>query len=101
YVVLIAPVSGLTQRGPQMLADRYSYIACIPFALLAGAGLIVVLRRVRTAGVCVAALALVGLTIQTQRQIRIWHDSKALWEHAIELDRTNAMAYMSLGSAMA
>ena len=30
YVVLVAPVLGLAHSGPQIVADRYSYLACVP-----------------------------------------------------------------------
>jgi tetratricopeptide (TPR) repeat protein len=43
--VLLAPVSGLAQAGPQLVAERYSYLACLPFALLAAAGLAPLARR--------------------------------------------------------
>jgi len=101
YVVLIAPVSGLTQRGPQMVADRYSYLACIPFALLAG-GIAARMARARTAAtVSVCALVLIALVFQTQRQLLVWHDSVSLWTRAIEHDRTNATAHDGLGAAYA
>lgn len=99
YIVLILPVSGLTQRGPQMVADRYSYISCIPLALLT-AGLINRLAQSRGRAVAIGAmLPLVFCFIQTQRQIHYWRDSKLLWQRAIELDRTNATAYACLGAA--
>lgn len=98
YLVLIGPVTGLTQRGSQMVADRYSYIACIPFALLAGALVGTVARRSTRLAAGVASIVLVLLTIQTQRQIQVWHDSKHLWERAIELDPTNATAYAAMGA---
>jgi tetratricopeptide (TPR) repeat protein len=37
YLALLAPVSGLAQSGMQLVADRYSYLACLGFALLLGA----------------------------------------------------------------
>ena len=84
-----------------MLADRYSYIACIPFALLAGGAAIALAGRGRKLAMAVAAAALVALAIQTQRQIRIWHDSRAVWEHAINLDQANALAHVNLAAALA
>jgi len=98
YVILIAPVSGLTQRGSQMVADRYSYIACIPLALLIAALLGRWAKRRERLAAGAGALMLALLIIQTQRQIPIWHDSKHLWEHAIKLDPTNATAYAAMGS---
>lgn len=98
YLVLIAPVTGLTQRGSQIVADRYSYIACIPLALLAASFAGRLARRHARPTAAAASVALVLLVIQTQRQITYWHDSKKLWERAIELDPTNATAYAAMGA---
>src|SRR5262249_46671696 len=35
YVVIVAPVLGIAQSGPQLVADRYSYLSCLPLAILA------------------------------------------------------------------
>src|SRR5204863_148165 len=37
YAVIVSPVLGLVQTGPQIAADRYTYLACLPWAALAGA----------------------------------------------------------------
>src|SRR2546426_6809293 len=34
------PVLGIAQNGPQIAADRYTYLAVLGWAILAGAGLI-------------------------------------------------------------
>ncbi|HEY0782230.1 MAG TPA: hypothetical protein VGE98_07245, partial [Thermoanaerobaculia bacterium] len=34
YVVLLLPVLGLTQSGVQLVADRYTYLACVGWAML-------------------------------------------------------------------
>src|SRR4029453_16116514 len=39
YAVMLFPVSGLFQNGFQIAADRYTYLPCLPWALLAGAGI--------------------------------------------------------------
>src|SRR5262249_6526265 len=44
YVVTVLPVSGIFQNGPQMGADRYSYLPVLPLAVLAGAGVLAVWR---------------------------------------------------------
>ena len=38
YAVLLFPVSGVVSFGPQIVADRYSYLSCLGWPLLAGAG---------------------------------------------------------------
>src|SRR5881296_1780507 len=40
YVVVLLPVLGILQSGPQIAADRYTYLAGLGWAILAGAGLL-------------------------------------------------------------
>src|SRR5438105_11119904 len=40
YVVVLLPVLGIFQSGPQIAADRYTYLAGLGWAILAGAGLL-------------------------------------------------------------
>src|SRR5262249_18044506 len=47
YLVVLSPVMGLVPVGPQIVAERYTYIPCIPFALLL-AGAMVELSRPRS-----------------------------------------------------
>jgi tetratricopeptide (TPR) repeat protein len=100
YAVTVSPVLGLTQSGPQLVADRYAYLAGIPFALLAGGALAQALRlRPRLApawlglGVVVVAL----LAVRTRAQSRVWHDSESLWTHALEAQPASPMAHLGLG----
>ena len=37
YGLTLAPVSGIVHNGPQLVADRYSYLSCLGVALLVGA----------------------------------------------------------------
>jgi hypothetical protein len=39
YVVLLMPVSGVVTFGPQLVADRFSYLPSLGWAVLLGAGL--------------------------------------------------------------
>src|SRR2546428_11077338 len=40
YVVVLSPVVGIFQSGPQIAADRYTYLAGLGWAILAAAGLL-------------------------------------------------------------
>ena len=98
YVFIVSPVLGLLQSGPQIAADRYTYLASAPFALLLGAAsyrLWLGARRSTLAGA--GALALVTtlgvLGALTFRQTMVWRNSATLWTHAIEVDPSNYMAY--------
>ena len=93
-VVMVLPVSGLVQNGPQIAADRYTYLPMLGWAVLAGA--VVPLAReawsVRPLRGPVPALlgalalaALTGLGALTWRQVGVWRDTDALWTHALRV----------------
>jgi hypothetical protein len=93
YVLVLATVLGFVQTGPQIVADRYSYLACIPWVVLLAAA---VGRYPAT--VPLAGVALVGLAVLTIQQTRVWHDSRTLWEHALRVDDDNFIAYLNRGT---
>lgn len=106
YVITVSPVLGLAQSGPQLAADRYSYISCLTWALLAGAGVVWCLRarakrRLPTAallplaGVVVAVVAV--LAVLTWRQSRVWRTSRDLWEHTLAVYPHTYNAHNNLG----
>jgi tetratricopeptide (TPR) repeat protein len=104
YVLPLAPVLGFVQSGQQLVADRYSYIACMALAVLAGAAWYraVQLLRPRWAGstAALAFAALVPLSVLgalTWRQNAVWHDTDSLWQHAVSVDSTNRLANYNLG----
>jgi tetratricopeptide (TPR) repeat protein len=109
YVVILSPVLGITQSGPQIAADRYSYLSCLGWAILAGAGLFYCwqgwLRGAARA--VVPALGLVGIVvlgILTWKQVHVWHDSIRLWEHALAITEDSyfksSIAHGNLGVAL-
>ena len=94
YALTLAPVSGVSQAGPQLVADRYSYLAMLGPALLLGGGVIAVaggapgalragLVRLILGVVTVWLAVLAGLTVA---QVRVWRDDRALWEHALAVN---------------
>lgn len=100
YVVLILPVSGLTQRGAQLTADRYSYLSCLPWALIGGMLIASAWRR-RPRMAAIAILILLAFLIhQTEKQINLWADSVTLWQHAVALEPYNSPGYFNLGQAL-
>lgn len=100
YAVIASPVLGLTQAGPQLVADRYSYLSCLPFALLAAGGMLLALRqgpRARRAALAGGAAAVLVLGALAWSQSAIWKDSLSLWTRAIERDPESPVACMNLG----
>ncbi len=102
--VTLLPVSGLIQNGFQIAADRYSYLACLGFALLAGAVVSLAWRspdHSRTRRVLItsgALLVLFTLSFLTRKQIAVWRDSDTLWTHAIAVE-PSFVAHLNLGSS--
>lgn len=90
FLVLLAPVSGIVQTGPQLVADRYSYLPCISFALLAAGCLFA--RAPRIAPVIASAVVLV-LGAATWKQTRYWRDTETLFARALELDPESSIAH--------
>ena len=101
YVVILLPVLGVFQNGPQVAADRYTYLAGLGWAVLAGAALISGWRRrtLLVAGLVVCVLLAMGLL--TWNQLRAWHDPETLWSHALGIDPKSSIAENNLGTALA
>src|SRR5437899_986658 len=97
YVVILLPVLGLFQSGPQIAADRYTYLAGLGWALLTGAGLLSCWRTKRFLIPGCAVCVVVGLGVLTWNQVQIWHDSERLWTHVLAIDPQSSIAENNLG----
>jgi Flp pilus assembly protein TadD len=107
--LMVLPVSGVVHAGSQLVNDRYSYLSGIGFAVLAGAGVVGVLRlrergRVSTTTVSAlaggAALIVLTLGLAAWTQTQVWRDSETLWRWAVEMDPTCSLCHGNLGSAI-
>lgn len=106
YILVLSPVLGLAQSGPQFVADRYSYLSCSSWALLAGAGLLHLFRvhsiasnrrgRWMFAAGCGGVIVL-ALGLLTWKQTRVWRTSETLWRHAIAINPESSRARFYLG----
>src|SRR5437867_2729468 len=110
YIVVLLPVLGIFQSGPQIAADRYTYLAGLGWAILAGAGLLSCWRSSRRsktgtpatwllAGI--AFCVVVGLGVLTWNQVQVWRDSEKLWSHAAGIDPRSPVGQYSWGLALA
>src|SRR5437867_786162 len=100
YVVVLLPVLGIFQSGSQIAADRYTYLAGLGWAILAGAGLLACRHATRFLIRGSAVGVLVGLGVLTWNQVHVWHDSEKLWTHALAIDPKSSAAHSNLGSAL-
>jgi tetratricopeptide (TPR) repeat protein len=92
YAVVVSPVLGFLQTGPQLVADRYTYLATVPFAALVAASFLALYRSDRR-WVAVPALGvLLVLAVLAHQQTYVWRDTMSLWEHALRLDPDNFLA---------
>ena len=104
YVIVLAPVAGIAQSGPQLVADRYSYLSCLSWALLLGGGFArfwnspsPVRQRTATGVFAASSLVLVALGAMTWQQNKIWRDTYTLWQHVIAAAPNSSIAYYNLG----
>lgn len=97
YVATLSPVIGLIPLGIQLVADRYSYLACLVWPLLI-AGAVIELDRRAVAG-CAAAV-LIALGAATRRQTHVWRDSESLWRRTLAIDAGNHVAHRNLAIAL-
>ncbi len=100
FAISVAPVLGMTQAGPQLVADRYSYLSCIPFALVVGGGVLIgALGSWRAPATAIAFLVLVALSFATRAQCEYWTDSEKLWQRGLATEPENALNYLNLAQA--
>ena len=109
-VVTLGPVLGIVSTGPQLVAERYSYLSCLSWAVLAGGMLFYALQRPvqRAAGVrpalmiIGAALVIVVLfTSLTWRESGVWSNTETLWRHVLRFDPNSSIAHYNLGRFLA
>jgi len=109
YALLLVPVSGVFQAGHQLVADRYSYLSCLPWALLLGAAVGATLdaatsgrlrRPFAAVAIGVVAVWITGLASLTWFQVQIWRDSGTLWRSALDSDPACVLCYNQLGAVL-
>jgi tetratricopeptide (TPR) repeat protein len=106
YITLVAPVLGLVRSGPQLAADRYSYLSCLGWAVLAGSGMYWCWirwrenNRIRTVFSFGSLLIVASLALVTWNQIKVWRSSEALWRRVLEVDPNSSIAHNNWGNVL-
>jgi Flp pilus assembly protein TadD len=103
YLLLLAPVAGLTPSGLQVTADRYMYVPGVVVALIVGvaAARLWPFGRMAIASCLLGAALVTALATATWRQAGWWHDSITLWTRTADLDPHNDIATYNLAVALA
>jgi len=105
FMVILSPVIWI----PWIVADRYTYLASVGWAVLGGAVLsaawMACQRRtldmrmaLPLAGLAVSMVAVLGML--TWKQVKVWHDSETLWTHAVAA-RPTSLGHFKLGVTLA
>ena len=99
FLVLIFPMLGVVQNGPQIAADRYTYHASPALAILIGGALFPIFAGAGAAigrfAVGAAVLVLVALT---WRQSDVWRDPQRFWSYVSSRDSSSSLAHTMLGN---
>jgi tetratricopeptide (TPR) repeat protein len=94
YTIVLLPVLGLVGFGGALVADRYSYLACAPWAIIFAVGLNRLGPRVRP----LTVIVLVALCLLNWRYAGAWRNSTSLWEYTLRADGQHATAHINLGA---
>ena len=106
YIIVLAPVTGVAQSGPQLVADRYSYLACLGWPLLFAGGFYHWPQRnadsiAQRPWVAAAMLVVLGgLGFLTWQQTVVWRSPISLWQHGTETEPLSSIAHYNLGRAL-
>lgn len=99
YVVTLLPVIGFVQVGTQARADRYTYIPLVGLFVAVAFAVPELPGRMRPVLRAAAALLAIALGVRAYAQTSYWHDSVTLFEHALRVTESNAVAHSNLGRA--
>jgi protein O-mannosyl-transferase len=109
YLISLSPVLGFAQSGPQIVADRYSYLSCLGWAMLCGAAIFYLWQfcsRGNRGGQALvfpaapAATVLVILGLLTWQQTQVWRDAETLWAHAVRTSPQDHWAHNFFANAL-
>jgi hypothetical protein len=104
FLLMLLPVSGLVQVGPQFMADRYTYLPGIGLAIVVAWGaneIAGALGAERTRQLLLAMIAvavLCGCIMLSRHQLGYWRNTETLMGHAVQLDPNNYVAHNNLGA---
>jgi len=108
FLVTLLPVSQLvTVAGPEIAANRYTYLPLVGIFYLAGVGGVWLWRRIRSAAAfrfilasagCVLILGLIWLS---WGRSQTWHDSISLWTDVLRSNPRIPEAYNNRGAVYA
>jgi tetratricopeptide (TPR) repeat protein len=104
FMGTLLPALGLlVQSGSQGWADRFMYLPTMGLSLAAAFAVsewTTTRGRVVTAW-SVAAVAVIGWTVVSRRQVRYWADDRTLFSHAVAVSPASEVAHVGLAASLA
>lgn len=102
YAVMVAPVIGILPLGHHVAADRYTYLPCLPWALLAGVVALRLLRPVRTRPLALGGIVVIlaAFAVLTWRQTSVWRDGLSLWRQVLVTDPAASQGHNGYGASI-
>lgn len=99
FLGTLVPVIGIVQVGMQSMADRYTYVPSVGiFTIIAWAySDLYKSGHNKRRMVAMAVSTLFVYAAVAYKQVGYWHDSQALFEHAINVTQNNFIAQNNLG----
>ena len=104
YLGTLIPVIGIVQAGPQVLADRFTYVPLIGLFIMMAWGVPDILAgwRFRKVALSVSTgLLLSLLMIVTNLQLKHWQNDITLFEHTLAATSNNFVIHNNLGTILA
>ena len=104
FLVMLLPVIGIIQAGPQSMADRYSYLSYVGLFIMITWSVSDWANQSLRLGRVLPVLGIViilALAVRARSQVQTWKDSLTLFRHAAEVTTDNYMAYNNLGILLA
>ena len=98
----LLPMAGLLKLGDHDMADRYTYFPLIGICIMAVWGLAnwnVMKTRARPVAAAASGTILLVLMAASYVQTGVWKNSFTLFQHALRVDGTNAVAHNNLAVA--
>jgi tetratricopeptide (TPR) repeat protein len=100
FFIVTLPMLGVVQNGPQIAADRYTYHAAPALAILAGAGLLVLLRWAPPIAGGIAAVIVLARAALTWEQSTVWRNSETLWSRVLDVDDESSIAHSAMANVL-
>lgn len=106
--LMLAPVSAAGRQGADLAPDRYSYLAGLGFAVMAGGAALMAIRLVRLGTFSRATAGLIGITalvgimalaFTSWSYAAAWRDSATLWRWAVDVDPDCSVCHGKLGES--